>query len=787
MGELVDNFPIETESRSSISDFGKLLFTEGQTTTNSTNNSTNSITNNSTNTTSSTYSYSIKTEMKNRGAAIQTGSKRVFTEIKGIPRQKQHDIMKTKDKAIPKRWTQDEDEKLRIAVGRHGERNWKSIAEEVPGRNHTQCLQRWTKVLAPGLVKGHWRPDEDELLKELVAEGRKNWGQVATRIPGRTSKQCRERWYNHLDPSIIRGEYTQEEDRMILDAQARLGNRWSAIAAMLPGRTEDAVKIRWKSLCRVRKGQGRRGHTDKGKAADKGAMEMSRQMVQQGDTSFDNDMVKSEEVAPFSMHAQQHGAQMVRLPNVQMMSATSMQQSNGQHYHQTMMGGNGMMYLTDMSGGGYDPTMVHYRKPPMQQYIVNSLLHALPPSGPIASSSAQDFSVERRSNADYSVERRSNMEYPSPSPTYASNMNNGMYTTGSLTPRGGTSNGQMYGNGTLQMNTYRPEAIYSMPLPSHQPQQHMSQSSHVQMMSYNYRMTSRPSSAENLNGESAASHPAQFSNNVMNKSGAGFLQHHQQQEQHQYVDRSPPVPHYQAQEHHHSAQHHVRTHEQKQENLKESSVSHQVHLKQSGTSGDEIKQESRPGHTPSSQAMPKNPAAMFARSQAAKASPLAANGNPVAAFLQMQYHQKRNEQPNSGSKIAQAGPQRPFNPAATFAQRFQAGQNPSVLKSSSAGSTKTSDDPANEDEDSENGLGCRTTEPSLKKVKPRLSIDAARASAARRMRNSGSGASLSGRGSLDVFLNEIGDVGRLSDLKMDEFHTLDELWRVSGDMDRLSL
>lgn len=163
-------------------------------------------------------------------------------------------IMKTKDKAVPKRWTQEEDDKLREAVGRHGERNWKSIAEEVPGRNHTQCLQRWTKVLAPGLVKGHWRPDEDELLKELVAEGRKNWGQVATRIPGRTSKQCRERWYNHLDPSIVRGEYSPEEDRMILDAQARLGNRWSAIAAMLPGRTEDAVKIRWKSLCRVRKG-----------------------------------------------------------------------------------------------------------------------------------------------------------------------------------------------------------------------------------------------------------------------------------------------------------------------------------------------------------------------------------------------------------------------------------------------------------------------------------------------------------------------------------------------------
>lgn len=154
-------------------------------------------------------------------------------------------------KANPRRWTKEEDDALRKAVELHNEKNWKAIAAMVPGRNHTQCLQRWTKVLAPGLVKGHWSPQEDELLRQLVASEQKNWGEVAAKIPGRTSKQCRERWHNHLDPSIVRGAYTPEEDRIILEAQARLGNRWSVIAAMLPGRTEDAVKIRWKSHCRL--------------------------------------------------------------------------------------------------------------------------------------------------------------------------------------------------------------------------------------------------------------------------------------------------------------------------------------------------------------------------------------------------------------------------------------------------------------------------------------------------------------------------------------------------------
>ncbi|RHY86843.1 hypothetical protein DYB35_004596 [Aphanomyces astaci] len=138
------------------------------------------------------------------------------------------------DKSNPRRWSKAEDESLRVAVERSGERNWKAIADQVVGRNHTQCLQRWTKVLKPGLIKGHWTPEEDAKLRALVAEGRKNWGQVAGQIPGRTN-------------------YTREEDQVIVDMQAKLGNRWSVIAQQLTGRTEDAVKIRWKSLMRTRR------------------------------------------------------------------------------------------------------------------------------------------------------------------------------------------------------------------------------------------------------------------------------------------------------------------------------------------------------------------------------------------------------------------------------------------------------------------------------------------------------------------------------------------------------
>ncbi|ETW09789.1 hypothetical protein, variant [Aphanomyces invadans] len=62
------------------------------------------------------------------------------------------------------------------------------------------------------------------------------------------AKQCRERWKNHLDPSINKGPYSSDEDMLLAAAYAELGNRWTQIANRLPGRTEDSVKMRWKVL-----------------------------------------------------------------------------------------------------------------------------------------------------------------------------------------------------------------------------------------------------------------------------------------------------------------------------------------------------------------------------------------------------------------------------------------------------------------------------------------------------------------------------------------------------------
>ncbi|OQS00914.1 myb-like DNA-binding protein [Achlya hypogyna] len=150
---------------------------------------------------------------------------------------------------VSSRWTREQDEQLKSGIEKYGTKNWKAIASMVPGRNHAQCLQRWNKVLKPGLVKGHWSFDEDDALIKLVRNATTiNWADISKQVPGRTAKQCRERWKNHLDPTINKGPYKSDEDLVLMNAYQELGNRWTQIAELLPGRTEDSVKMRWKVL-----------------------------------------------------------------------------------------------------------------------------------------------------------------------------------------------------------------------------------------------------------------------------------------------------------------------------------------------------------------------------------------------------------------------------------------------------------------------------------------------------------------------------------------------------------
>jgi hypothetical protein len=87
---------------------------------------------------------------------------------------------------------------------------------------------------------------EDNALLELVGQnGACNWQEIASHMPGRTGRQCRDRFANYLAPTLTQQPWSRAEDDVIIKMFKQGGPRWSQIAACLPGRSSNSVKNRW--------------------------------------------------------------------------------------------------------------------------------------------------------------------------------------------------------------------------------------------------------------------------------------------------------------------------------------------------------------------------------------------------------------------------------------------------------------------------------------------------------------------------------------------------------------
>jgi myb proto-oncogene protein len=96
--------------------------------------------------------------------------------------------------------------------------DWQNVAKLVPGRNDAQCQYKWSQGHKSSITKTQWQKKEDEELFKIISEkGTKQWQEIADTLNeilgvSRNGKQCRERWYNFLNPEINRDPFTPQED-----------------------------------------------------------------------------------------------------------------------------------------------------------------------------------------------------------------------------------------------------------------------------------------------------------------------------------------------------------------------------------------------------------------------------------------------------------------------------------------------------------------------------------------------------------------------------------------------
>jgi hypothetical protein len=154
-------------------------------------------------------------------------------------------------------WTKEEDEKLKYLILNYENLSWEMISEKIKGRTPIQCMHRWKNSLNPIIKKGKWDLNEDKIIIEYVKKkGEGNWNQIQSSLVGRTTKQIRERYINHLKNKILNDneninfKWNEKLDIELIQNYIIYEGSFVKVSENLKGTTPNMVKNRFYSLLR---------------------------------------------------------------------------------------------------------------------------------------------------------------------------------------------------------------------------------------------------------------------------------------------------------------------------------------------------------------------------------------------------------------------------------------------------------------------------------------------------------------------------------------------------------
>ena len=167
---------------------------------------------------------------------------------KKTPKQKIFIIKKVINQ---KKWSKDEDEELIKLVTSHNGKKWKDIASNFHNKTPLQCFSRYKRI-RPGIYKGTWKKEEDNLILSLIEKYGTSWSKISKIVKTRNGKQIRDRYMNVLAPNINKKKFTPEEDFLLIQLYEKYGPKWATIRNFFKNRTTDMIKNRFHSCLKKR-------------------------------------------------------------------------------------------------------------------------------------------------------------------------------------------------------------------------------------------------------------------------------------------------------------------------------------------------------------------------------------------------------------------------------------------------------------------------------------------------------------------------------------------------------